>query len=368
MGKGVALPLLLASKEAFKNANFNTKITPPGFLQYLLGNTKPNIINSGKDDGTGYLRDVKVRYRQRVPTGQTVDTDDCSIQAKPAYSEMTINTTLFKKYAIFFEDDEIAKFEKDALALQTIGTPPTTIVKELMEAIMEAANGVLGDINNALLALQVANFGKNAVTGSNAARTVNFAIDGTQNDLDSGMTRVMNDAMVNEFKMGNLKLVGSGLVNNYYLQQSAKSANQSGLNTSQLALPPFYFDPYASAAWGANQFGAFEQDSVQLVNICRFRGPKAGMRGADEFGTLILPLTDSLGNTIGSFEFDWQKRIITCPTEVSIGGAEPVSVGRGTVLDLMSSFYQVNVPADAYVATDRLTGNNGTLRYSATNA
>ena len=79
MGKGLALPLLLAAKQAFGTpGNFGTKITPLGYLQYLLAQTKPNIINSSKDDGSGYMRDVKIRYRQRVPPGKSVDTDDCS--------------------------------------------------------------------------------------------------------------------------------------------------------------------------------------------------------------------------------------------------------------------------------------------------
>src|SRR4051812_34722473 len=132
MGKGLALPLLLASREVFKGATPSLKITPPGYLQYLLGNSKPNIINSGIDNGSGYIRDVKVRYRTRVPAGKTVATDDCSVQASPAYSDFTINSTLFKKYGIFFEHDVIAKFEQDALALQTLGSPATTVVKEVM--------------------------------------------------------------------------------------------------------------------------------------------------------------------------------------------------------------------------------------------
>lgn len=369
MGKGLALPLLLASREAFKGANPSSKITPPGWLQYLLGNAKPNIINSGIDDGTGYIRDVKIRYRQRVPSGKTVATDDCSIQANPAYKEMVVDTTLFKKYAIFFEHDVIAKFERDALALQKLGTPATTVVTEVMDAIMEAANGLLADVDISLLALQAANFGKNQVTGLNTAKTVNFALDATQNDLTAGMTGVMSDLMLNEIRMDNVTAVGSGIVNNYFLQQRAKTAAQNGVNTPDLFLPKFYFDPYALAGFGANKFGAFEKDSVQFINICRFRGPKAGQLGSDEFGTVILPLNDSLGMPIGALEFDFQKRFITCPTEVTIGGAdEPTSVGRGVVIDLMCSFNQVNIPVDAYAADDRLTGNNGTLLYVATNA
>ncbi|MEX6689223.1 hypothetical protein QTN47_17065 [Danxiaibacter flavus] len=369
MGKGLAQPLLLATKQAFSGASPLSKITPPGFLQALLAQTKPNIISTSKDDGSGYLRDVKIRYRKRVPPGKTTTTDDCSIQAKPAYSEVIVPSTMFRKYALFFEDDEISRFEHDALALVKPGTAATTVVNELMEAVIEAANGVLADINADLLSLQAANWGKNAVTGSNAAKTINFVLNSTTNPLNQGMTEVMSDVMLNEFKMPGLFAVGSGLINNYYLQQSGKSADQAGVNTNGLMLPKLYVDPYAVTSWGANKFGLFEANSVQFINICRFRGPKAGQRGADEFGTMFLPLSDSWGNPIGALEFDWQKRIITCPTEVTIGGAEaPTTVGRGVVLDLMCSYTSLNIPADSYEATDRLFGNNGTLLYTATNA
>ena len=92
--------------------------------------------------------------------------------------------------------------------------------------------------------------------------------------------------------------------------------------------------------------------------------------------TLELPLVDSLGGTeLQSFKFDAQLRHIDCPTQVQIGGqvdseGEPVltSVDRGWVLDLMANYGQFNITNDAYASTDRLTGNNGTLRYSATNS
>lgn len=370
MGKGLALPLLLAAKEVFKGATPHDKITPPGYLQMLLANAKPNVINSGIDDGSGYLRDVKVRYKNRVPAGKTVTTDDCSIQAVPVYKDFTVDSTLFRKYAMFFEHGVIDRFERDALALQTIGTPATSIVKEVMDGIMNAANGVLADINADLLALQAANWGKNQVTGVNTPKTINFQLATTSNPLNAGMTEVMSDLMLNEIRQDGVKIVGSGLINNYYLQQPAKSADQSGVTTSNLFLPQFYFDPYSAAGFGAaHRFGVFEKDAVQFVNICRFRGIKGGHIGADEFGTVILPLFDSLGNAIGALEFDWQKRFITCPTEIIIADdEEPTSVGRGVAIDIMCSYNQVNIPSDAYDATDRLTGNNGTLIYVATNA
>jgi hypothetical protein len=317
---------------------------------------------------------VKIRYRQRGITGQTTTEDDCSIQIKPAYLTQDIPATQFRALGITFENDEIATFEKDAMAMQSQGGSMTPLMKEIWETITEQLNGFFGDINNDLLAVQAANFGKNIITGSNAARTVNLPLSTSTNPLNEGMTLVMADAMANEMKMAGASVVGSGLINNYYLQQPAKGNAQNGLDTSRLALPNFYYDPYAQAGWGANQFGLFEKDAVQFINIARFRGAKAGLLGGDYFFTLRFPITDSLGlANLGDFEFDVQLTYRTCPGEVQIGTFDadtnpPVQLGRGWNVIIMSSYASVNIPSDAYNASDRLTGNNGTYRYTATNA
>ena len=375
MGKGLANALLIASREAFRGATPIDKLTTPGYLQYLLGNNKPDIIGIGKDDGSGYIRDVKIRYRNRGVAGQTTTADDCSIQTRSAYKEFVVPSTSYRALGIAFEDDQIAKFEKDALAQMSIGNPTMTgIMKDIYETIIEQANGLFADINNDLLSVQVANFGKNVVSGSSAAQTVNFPLNATTNPLNSGMNKVMSDAMANEMKLAGATIIGSGLINQYYIQQSAiTAANESGVDTTKLALPKFYYDPYSQDAFGANQFALMERDAVQFVNLCRFRGPKAGQRGSDFYMTLRLPVIDSLGQgSMASFEFDVQLTYRNCPSEVQIGAAgegnPPVLLGRGWNIILSSSYQTVFIPSDSYAAGDRLNLVNGTYRYTATNA
>lgn len=371
MGKGLAQALLVTSMEAFKGAAGIQKVTTPGFTQMVLGNNKPDIISQGKDDGSGYIRDIKLRYRNRGVTGKSITEDDCSVQVRPAYLEVDIPATTYRALGLAFEDDLIAKFERDALAPTSLGM--TTVMKDVYEAIIEQANGIFGDIDLDLLAVQAANFGINKSTGLNTAKTVNFALSTATNPLNAGMTDVMSDAMLNEIRMDGMICVGSGLVNNYFLQQIAKSADQSGLNTSQLMLPKFYYDPYAQAAWGANKFGLFERNAIQFVNLCRFRGAKAGQKGSDFFMTLRLPITDSLGQgSLSAFEFDVQLTYRSCPGELQIGEAgeenPPVQLGRGWNIIISSNYQIVHQPADSYDAADRLFGVNGCLLYTATNA
>ncbi|MEO9145085.1 MAG: hypothetical protein ABI237_05960 [Ginsengibacter sp.] len=373
MGKGLAYALLVSSMEAFKDASPMEKITPYGYMQYLLNNTKPNVINSGIDDGSGYIRDVKIRYMQRSVLGQSVTTDNCSVQTRSAYLESSVPATMFRALGIAFDNDQISKFQQDALQIVQRGTPPTPMMQEVWDAIINQANGFFGDINNDLLTMQSTNFGKNATTGSNTAKAINFALNATNNDLTQGMTQVLADAMINESKMAGSSIVGSGLILNYSLQQQAKGFDQAGVNTKLLQLPNYLYDPYSSPTWGANNFGLFQKDAVQLINICRFRGAKAGLLGGDYFFTLKLPIMDSVGQgSYQNFEFDVQLTYRNCVEEVQIGTYDadtnpPVQLARGWNIILMSSYAQVNIPADSYQTADRLFGNNGTYLYHATN-
>lgn len=373
MGKGIAQALLISSREAFKDASPMEKITPYGYMQYLLNNSKPNVLNSGIDDGSGYIRDVKLRYMQRGVMGKSVTEDNCSVQTRTAYIDASLPTTMFRALGIAFDNDQIAGFEKDALSVLQKGTPATPLMKEVWDALINQANGFFGDINDDLLTIQSANFGKNVTTGLNTAKNINFALDGTQNDLNQGMTQILADAMVNESKLQGSTIVGSGIILNYSLQQQAKGLDQSGVNTRLLQLPSFLFDPYTDPAWGANNFGLFQRDAVQLINVCRFRGAKAGLLGGDYFFTLKLPIQDSVGQgTYKDFEFDVQLTYRKCVEQVQIGTFDadtnpPVTLQRGWNIILMSSFNQVNIPIDSYATGDRLTGNNGTYLYHATN-
>jgi hypothetical protein len=374
MSLGFAPYLLKHSKAVFQGIAPSTKITPVGFTRMLLENTKPNIVSSGIDDGSGHIKDMKIKYRTRLPKGKSQTTDNCDIDARPAYAEATISATMFRKYAVMLEDETIAKYEKEASALLAPGGASLSGVSPLMQeqwdVIMETINGLMQDINDDLVVKQVTNFGVNQTNGLATAKTVNFPLSTATNVLTAGMTMVMADARANEMNIGNTVIVGSGLIDNYYIQHNAGAIGQgeNGVNQNRLALPKFYHDFDCASGWGANQFGIFEKNSVQLIDINRYTGFKAGNKGGDFFGSLTVPVLDAQGNMV-PFTFDIQLTYIKCPTELVIGGyGAAQTVNRGWALIISKSFDSFNIPADAYHADDRLYGNNGTLRYTATNA
>lgn len=376
------LPYLLAqASEAFKGAYPAKKIDPSGFLKYLLKNTKPNIISTGVDDGSGVLRDVKVKYRQRAATGESTNTDDCSIDARPVYLELTVPaTTLFKK-SIMLDDDIIARYQIEAQKIvkfnsqgqPAFGTEPGMVMQELFEIIMEHAGALLNDVNNSLLTAQASAFGKNidylvSSVPSAAAQSINFTKSSANNPLTDGMTAVLNQLMDNGINGKTATIIGSGLINAYMLQQAGVIGwNQFGISTPKLGETDYMYDPFTGSAWGANQFGIFERDAIQLVTVNKNRGSKVVDLGTHKATTITLPIVDYTGDgTLEAFTFDMYLDYVPCPTTKSIGG-NSTSVGRGWQLTLIANVATVGIPSDAYKTGDRLAGTNGTLRFTATN-
>lgn len=383
MANGFAPNLLLMLAAIFEGKTPAKKITPPGYLNMLLKNGTPNVVSTAKGDASGHVRDVKYFYRQPGKKGSSATTDNCEVDAKPARLEGTIPSTLYRKRTLIFEDDQIAQYEQAASniikpATNGVGkvmllTPDNFqgIMAEIYETIVEECRGLIADINDDLLTAQVTAFGVNAVSGSNAAVTVNFPLSTATNALTAGFTKLISDARNNEFNLSDAMIVGSGLIDNYMIQHlmNAKSADQSGLNSAALTMANnYFFDIDAASAWGANQFGVFDKGSVQFLEVNRFIGFKAGVRPGSIFFNAPLPLVDAFGDpTISKMNFDFQIRYVDCPQSIDIDGT-PTSVGRGWVVTISKSFHQVNLPSDLYKTGDRLDGSNGTLRYTATNA
>lgn len=366
MGKGTALAILKAQKEIFASATPSLKITPMGTLAYLLSQGSPNILSKTIDNRTGYIRDVNIRYRKRASAGESVTEDDCSLQSEPAFYTQTI-PALSKRYkGIWFDMPTIKAFEADALASTGMGTP-TPVMMEVMEAVMNEINGLLLDINTDLVTALT--FGKNVASGASTAKTVNFTQNTANNVLASGMTEVLGDALLNEVSSTNLDIIGSGIIAKYMLQQQAKGVDSGGVITSQLTTPNFWFDPAFTGVVGANQFAVVEKNALQFVNVCMNRGNAiSGRFGTSEFGTIMFPVVDSLGNSLANLEFDIQLKESDCPSDVTIGSDEPAAKGRGMSVIIGCHFALAQVPATAYKSGDRMYQVNGVWRYTATNA
>lgn len=361
------------------------KITPAGFLRMLIAN-KPSyqIVNADSalklSNGNGHIRDLKVKYRRRALPQETGTVDDCSIQAKPAYREMDIAITNYRHYAFFIAEDDLFRYCEEATEMVRLNGAPTPFMMEIFSLIMESANAMIGAVDQDLLTIQATRFGTNVVTGTNASTTVNFpgANAGVDLEFDEGMIKILQDAALNEM-CGNLNIVGHGNFNAFTISQMVACCNQLGIDSSRFTGFNWYPDIYSQETWGANQIGVFDPNSVGFVEIDRYVGRRAGRRmgGASEFFNAPLPIDcpECNGNYDG-LSFDFQVRYLDCPQVIDVDCGGEQEVGRGYIVDISKAFSLFNIPADAYqneedpydCYTDRLFGNNGTLRYTVTNA
>lgn len=328
-----------------------------------------------RGDNAGHIRDVILKYRKRGVPDAVATTDNCDIDIAPQYNEVTLPLTQFAKYGIYISDEDLARYCEEATRMSTPAGWNSPFMNDFIDAIMEGANAVVGKMDQTLLTLMLTRFGTNVATGSNAATTVNINPDATQRDLEDGVTRILADAAINEM-CGNLNIVGSGLFNNYELQNLASCCASNGIDTSRFTGYNWYHDLYAADIWGTNQIAAFSSGSVGLIDLDRYRGWRAGRKGTSEFFNAPLPVDCPQCN--GGFEslrFDMQLKYFDCPTLVNVGCEGETLIDRGYVLYISKAYDLFTLPTDAYQNTaygdcydDRLSGSNGSLRYVITNA
>lgn len=370
---GFARDLILTAEQIFNGSNPETKITSPGFLRMLVDLPKPNIISTSMRNTQGHVRDIKLKWRPRSRPGSSQDEYTCDADDIRLYNEAYITASMFKQKAIIFDFEILSKFEDEATALRNAPGIPGRLggfMNEVWASIAGEMNALIADIDIDLLAKMDLNWGVNATNNVNTGLTINFDNDGTVNDLTQGMTGVIASAQINEVDINNTVIVGSGLINNYHIQnhlRKAIGANQSGLNTSLLGMPQFYNDYYAASAWGANEFGVFDKNAIKFLDLNINQGFRALDMGTSIFFNMPFPITDSEGNTF-SMNFDVQVKFIDCPTTIDNGYGDPIPVGPGMVVYIRKSYDLFVEPGGMYSFGDRVFQNNGTLKFTATNS
>lgn len=328
------------------------KITPVGFMQMLLENPTTAKISNAKEIMDGKERDLKVRYAKRGLESDVSDTDDCETPTGLSYEETTIGRALFSKMGIFISDDDFRKYQDDAQRTLASGTPAVPLMVPLYEALLVKVNGLIQKMNYNLLAAQTSKWGKNAVTGSTNAQTVNF---GNSIDMQNGIIKLITDYQFNEGVEAPI-IVGNGVIANYNIAQRLKTAaDQYGYGSNQSF--KFYNDLRSTTAWGANHFGVFTPGMIGLVDFNKNVGPYAGEKGGSYFFTLPVPVQLANGQ-LSALVLDCQLKYQDCP--VTVG---ETTTPRGWNLIISKSYGLFNAPTDMFAATDRLTGVNGALHY-----
>lgn len=364
LGQGY-LPYVLESiSRVARENNPEDKIRIPGYLNYLYVQGARDVVSLNTADGG--RRTVQIKQKQRLTEDFIVDGDGaCDVTNIVPTFETSVDVDIKKSINLYLDIPTLQSYPAEQRQSVSMGTPQT-IDREMFDRIKTATNALLTSVDRALLAKQAAAFGTNVRTGSNAAAAINLEKNADVNPLLDGETQLLSDWGQNE-NMGRPAIVGSGLVYNYFLQQGAKSANSSGVDSRFFANQfDFYYDQTAATEWGANEFAVMSPNSTQLVEYFANRGA-GGRRLADStFGTIVMP--SMRGEQIVPVEFDVQIKEIDCETTFTdgyYGGS--ITVDRGYQMIIQKTCGLWTVPEGSYRATDYLNGNRGTYRYVATN-
>ena len=361
------MPYLLKSIEQAvgQGAAPNLKIDHVGLLRFLNENKRKIVLNNGSD-----IQQVQVAYKKRWNSQFTQTTDDCTTSNLQPKAETAVNLNNYRQLAIALDDKTVQQYETEYSQVGAIGMPNTGVYQELIEEIKNAADGLLTAVNADLWALLPT--GSVNRRSGNTIDTINLTNNITDLPLTDGLTQIREDMMENLFGAPTAKIIGSGLISNFFQQQMAKTAGFNGLNTTvEAKLFDFYFDQQAKSLLGSNQAITVDDGALQLVEFHRFVGPFAGPRmGNSFFGGIVLPMQLPGSSEIKDVYFDFQLIYNTCATTLNSGyySGQTFTISRGYNLILRKEFGLFSIPADAYRnGTDPMYGNRGFLNYSFTN-
>lgn len=312
----------------------------------------------------GHRRSMTVAYRRRPILSDVQDEANCDVNTQPGRLEWQVPALLHKQYSFHIADDLIRQYCIDASAMRNTGAPPTRVMQEVYELIVEGANILLKAINRALLTSQATEFGVNTTTGSATGKVININRNGNDYALDDGIVELLSDVLENEI-CGEPCIVGGGTFSNYTQARAMTCCNQAGLDIGRAGIPRFFFDKDSQPIWGNNTIGMFAPGSVKFITYNKYVGSWAGPRGTSWFSTLPLPV-DEFGcadDCLRDLVLDMQLKYNDCPVDDGNGGTlEP-----GMQVILSKEFALWTQPDNAFQATDELFGTNGTLKYFVTN-
>ena len=366
MANGLAPYLLNDLKSLVGNAYPGQKVDLKGFLAMLTSGAGANPIQT--NTLAGHKKEVRFWYRNRNTRPQTDTSASCDNVLTPARKEYTVSVGNTRQIAWHLPDELVATYMEEASQRVNIpGGPMNGASAELFDIIMSGANGILQGINEDLLGLVT--WGKNRVSGSNSAVTLNLSADTNVQKLTTGMPKLMGDYKLNNLS-GTPNVVGAGLFYQYMLTQPYKGLDQSGFNSAMAtSMVNFFADQDFANIVGSNHIGVFEPGSIQLVEYLEYTGFKAGQKpGASEFGVIALPAVASDGSLL-PVKFDWQLKYIDCPTTLTDAySGSTATYQKGWSFIMKKDFGLFQVPSDAYRQEDGLYSVNGSLRYNVTNA
>ncbi len=368
MSSGFCPALLVNINDVAQGNAPGKKMQIAGFLAALFccENSSVSVLQGQFNQNT--IRPMTVKYRPRPTLSDVSYTDTCDVDRQPGYNEWTINAPGFVSSSFYISDETMNQYCIEAQSTQTLGQPPTQVMQEIYDTIVETANILLKAINVDLLTQMSTHFGLNVTTGHSTGKIININSDATKFILDNGIVEMMRDVQENEICQDPC-FVGGGLWESWNQAKILSCCASNGLDMSKTPGVNSFFDKDTNSIWGANSVGMFAPGSVKFLGRNIYVGAGAGNKGASIFTSFLLPVNEfgcNLDSCLRDLKFDLQLKYVDCPTDILING-QTTSVDRGWIA-IVSKRYALWVqPTNAYAAADDLYGTNGTLKYYITN-
>jgi len=349
-----------------------SKVTQQGFLNMLMAQ-KPTYSLINDPYLNGHRREQRIKYKVRSTEAQVTTSETCGPDLVPAYRETTVVLGDYAQIAIHMTDDTIRQYCVDASNMVSLGTPPTPLMAEHLDSILNALNGLYAKMETVLTTKMALNFGKNARTGSTATTNVNFNLNGATQNFQEGLTRILADAEINEI-CGTPIFVGAGNIHSFAVNKMANAygLNQYGLDQAALADAmgfQFYLSQKTQSTWGSNQFGVFAPGSVQLVENQKYVNSYAQDLGTVKMFTMVDPRVQCwTPNGLQNVTWDVKMIYNACAETKSGGYLSSATYGQGWEFIISKNYGLYVDPNDMYDGADVINGQNGTLRYTAQNA
>jgi hypothetical protein len=341
------------------------KMHVAGFLAMLFCCQNSSVSPINDSYANGHQRGLNIKYRRRPVLADVQTEDNCDINTQPGYLEWAIPTLLHRQTSFHIADDLISRYCEDASRMRATGQPPTQVMMEVYDLIVEHANILMRAINRAVVTAQATEFGVNVSTGSDTGKVINIPRNGNDFVLDNGIVDMMQDVLENEI-CGEPCLVGGGIYSAYNQARAIACCNAAGLDLSRTGVPNFFFDKDTQQIWGANSVGLFAPGSVKFISRNKYVRGFAGQKGTSFFTTLPLPVNEfgCADECLRDLVLDMQLKYFDCPTDDGNGG----TIERGWQVILSKDFALWTQPNDAFAATDELYQTNGTLKYFVGNS
>lgn len=326
---------------------------------------RPNVLQSNASSN-GHRRTASVAYMPRGVMAQaSASAGICDITLVPGFKEKDVTIAQYAHVGLHFPDDTLRTYCEAWSDPDTAGNAP--VVRLVREGVLKAMNAMYARINATLTGLVV--WGANVNNSySNAAKTITIPLAGTSQDLDAGVLDMLADIQDAEF-CGMPSIVGTGLFRNYnnLKVRGALGMNQAGVNSAAAVDWQFFYDNYATTAWGSNVIGVFEPGSIHLLEADENVGSFAGQKGTAFYTQIVDPRMQCWGDL--PFTFDLAVDYINCPTTLTNAyTGSTATFNRGWAVYIRKRFDLFQTPTDANDGADVSHGVNGALRFTVANA